>query len=268
VLADALGFVFDLDGTLVQRSPAGVVAMPEAATVIAAIRRSQRPLVVFTNASHVAPARIAAELREAGLDIRDGEVLTPVCTALSHLARRHRGARVFVVGTADAKRQFDGAGVHRVEREHGAQATAVFVAHADEVEFADLEAAAGALRSGAAFLTANYAPVYAGRDGPIFSRGAMLTAALAKASGRRPTIVGKPSRIAVREVSARLAVASSAVAVIGDDLEMDIALGRIGGSMTVLVRSGISGSAAHRAVGSVKADMVVDGVADLLPMLQ
>jgi NagD protein len=267
MLADALGFMFDLDGTLVQRAPTGVVVMPGASEVIRAIRSTGRPLVVFTNASHVAPAKIAAELREAGLDIHDREVLTPVSALLSHLARRYRGARVFVFATANTKRQIDSAGVDRVDGTHGAQATAVFVAHADDVEFAELEAAARALRSGAAFLTANYAPVYAGRDGPIFSRGAMLTAALAKASGRRPTIVGKPSRIAVREVSARLGIASSAVAVIGDDLEMDIALGRLGGSRTILVRSGISGSAAHPSAASVTADMVVDHVADLLPML-
>ncbi len=35
-------------------------------------------------------------------------------------------------------------------------------------------------------LTASYAPAYAGADGPILSRGAMVTAALAKASGARP----------------------------------------------------------------------------------
>ena len=41
---------------------------------------------------------------------------------------------------------------------------------------------------------------YAGANGIIFSRGAMVTAAIAKVSGDRPRILGKPSRAAVEEV--------------------------------------------------------------------
>ena len=70
----------------------------------------------------------------------------------------------------------------------------------------------------------------------------MLTAALAKATGARPLVVGKPSRAAVRELEARLGVPSEETAVIGDDVSLDVALGHLGGSMTVLVRSGISGA--------------------------
>jgi hypothetical protein len=58
-LADAAGFMLDLDGTLVQRAPDGVVALPGAAELIGAIRASGRPLVVFTNASHTDPGSIA-----------------------------------------------------------------------------------------------------------------------------------------------------------------------------------------------------------------
>ena len=65
---------------------------------------------------------------------------------------------------------------------------AVFVAHADTVDFELLERAARAVIGGARLLTASYAPAYAGADGPILSRGAMTTAAIAKASSTRPTI--------------------------------------------------------------------------------
>jgi ribonucleotide monophosphatase NagD (HAD superfamily) len=68
----------------------------------------------------------------------------------------------------------------------------------------------------------------------------MVTAAIAKASSARPTIVGKPSQAAVRALRKALGVPSEEIAVIGDDLFMDVALGHMGGSKTVLVRSGIS----------------------------
>jgi NagD protein len=142
------------------------------------------------------------------------------------------------------------------------------VAHTDAVDFAQLERAARAIGAGARLLTGSYAPAYAGADGPIFSRGAMVAAAIAKASGARPVIVGKPSRAAVRTVSAQLGVPSQEVAVIGDDVGMDIALGRLGGSRTVLVRSGISGDVElDRVAERHRPDAVVDGVAELLDWL-
>jgi ribonucleotide monophosphatase NagD (HAD superfamily) len=47
---------------------------------------------------------------------------------------------------------------------------------------------------------------------------------------------------------------------------MDIALGRIGGSTTVLVRSGISGETPDPG-GLTGPDLVVDGISDLISML-
>ena len=78
---------------------------------------------------------------------------------------------------------------------------AVFVAHADAVDFERLERATRAIIAGAKLLTASYAPAYAGANGPIISRGAMTAAALAKAASTRPTIVGKPSRAALKVIA-------------------------------------------------------------------
>ena len=102
----------------------------------------------------------------------------------------------------------------------------------------------------------------------IFSRGAMITAAIAKVGGARPRVVGKPSRAAVAALRARLGVPTRQVAVIGDDLGMDVALGKLGGSRTVLVRSGISG--ADRSEPGARAPPARRGhrrVADLLDLL-
>ena len=52
---------------------------------------------------------------------------------------------------------------------------------------------------------------------------------------------------------------------IGDDLGLDIALGHIGGSRTVLVRSGISGSVdLDRVPPSRRPHEAIEGVAELL----
>jgi ribonucleotide monophosphatase NagD (HAD superfamily) len=121
---------------------------------------------------------------------------------------------------------------------------------------------------GARLLTANYLQGYWGADGVIFSRGAMITAGIAKVTGARPVVVGKPSRAAVNEVSEHLGVPSSELAVIGDDIGMDIALGHLGGSRTILVRSGMSGAVDLEAVPERRRPhAVVDGVQGLLGWL-
>ena len=96
----------------------------------------------------------------------------------------------------------------------------------------------------------------------------MLTAALSKVTGARPVVVGKPSRAAVRTYVERLGVPATDVVVIGDDLDLDVALGRVGGSRTILVRTDISASVdVDRVPERRRPDEVVDSLADLLERL-
>jgi ribonucleotide monophosphatase NagD (HAD superfamily) len=148
------------------------------------------------------------------------------------------------------------------------EADVVFVAHLDQVDMDAMEAAARAVLGGARLLTANYLRGYWGAKGIIFSRGAMITAGIARVTGARPVVVGKPSRPAVSEISAHLGVPSEQLAVIGDDIGMDIALGHIGGSKTVLVRSGMSGTVDLDQIPErQRPHAVVDGVHEILDWL-
>jgi HAD superfamily hydrolase (TIGR01450 family) len=265
-LEDVRGFVFDVDGSLVHR---GVdfrsEPLPGAVEVIEAIRASGRPLVLFTNGSHLDPETFAAGLREDGLPVRDDELLTPVVSATSYLRQHLPGASAMVFGSDEIKRRMEKEGVALTESD---DAGAVFVAHVPQVDMDDLETAARAVMKGAPLLTANYGPGFWGANGLIFSRGAMTTAAIAKVTEVEPIVVGKPSEVAVEATSERLGVPSEQHAVIGDDLEMDIALGHLGGSRTILVRSGMSGSLDLNGVPEKKRpDAVIEGVEQMLPWL-
>jgi HAD superfamily hydrolase (TIGR01450 family) len=263
-LDDVKGFVLDVDGTLVHRDGDDVHVLPGARELLERIRASGRPLALFTNGSHISPAGFAAGLRDAGLGVADDELLTPLTSVRTYL-RAHRGATVLLFSTEAARAYLLAGGIRIVEGGLHEHVDAVFVSHTDVVEFAALERGAEAILEGARLLTGSYVPAYAGANGPIFSRGAMLTAALAKVTGRRPEVVGKPSRAAVRTIVERLGAPATELAVIGDDLDLDIALGRLGGSRTILVRTGISASVdIERVPERRRPDAVVDGIADLL----
>jgi ribonucleotide monophosphatase NagD (HAD superfamily) len=221
--------------------------------------------VLFTNGSHVPSAAIAQGLREDGLPIADAEMLTPTDSAISYLRGTHRDHRVHLFGSDQIAAQMHAAGIALAD---GEEAEAVYVAHLGHIEVEELERAARAVLRGAPLLTASYVRGYAGANGIIFSRGAMITAAIAKVTGARPKVLGKPSRAAVAEITGRLGVPSRALVVIGDDLGMDIALGRLGGARTILVRSGISGQIdLGRVPERRRPDAAIDRVADLLEWL-
>lgn len=266
-LRDARAFMFDIDGTLLHRGPDGRGhPQPGAVDVLERIRASGRKLVLFTNGSHVPSPKIAHGLREDGLHVTDDEVLTPVDSATAWLQGHPRRHPVHAFATDSVCEYMRRNGVALTD---GEDAGAVFVAHLAEVSLDDVERAARAIsRRGAPLFTSSYVRGYAGANGIIYSRGAMITAAIAKVSGARPRLLGKPSRAAVAALQNRLGVPAQDIAVIGDDIGMDVALGKLGGSRTVLVRSGISG---ELDLGTValkrRPDAAVDGVADLLDLL-
>ncbi len=267
-LDDIRGFVFDVDGTLVHRSGEQVHVVEGALEVLERVQASGRPFALFTNGSHLPPEGFARDMREAGLPIEDGQMLTPLRSALHYLERRHPGALVRLFATAAVEEYMAAAGVRVTAPEQAETADVVFVAHRQEVTLAELEHAARAVMAGAALLTGSYVAAYAGADGPIISRGAMMAAAISKASATRPTIVGKPSKAAVAVIAERLALPTAEIAVIGDDLAMDIGLGHLGGSRTVLVRSGISGKIdLTRIPERQRPHAVINDVGELLELL-
>ncbi|HVM57811.1 MAG TPA: HAD hydrolase-like protein, partial [Gaiellaceae bacterium] len=81
-------------------------------------------------------------------------------------------------------------------------------------------------------------------------------------------VVGKPSQAAVRVMRERLGVRSEEIAMVGDDFRLDVALGRLGRSATVLVRSGISADLdLDRVPVAQRPDLTVGTVAELLEWL-
>jgi HAD superfamily hydrolase (TIGR01450 family) len=267
-LDEVRGFVFDVDGTLVHRAGAEVRLIPGASEVLERVSESGRPYGFFTNGSHVPPAAFARELREAGLPVADEQLLTPLCSVQTYLERFRDDATVLPLLTDAAHRYLEGEGVRLVDARNGAPVDAVFVAHPGRADFDVLERAARAVIAGARLLTGSYVAAYAGADGPILSRGAMATAAIAKVSGARPVVVGKPSHAAVRAMRDRLGVPSEEMVVVGDDLYLDVALGHLGHSTTVLVRSGISGDLdLSRVPERRRPHHAVESVAELLEWL-
>ena len=190
---------------------------PGAVQVLEAIRASGRPLVLFTNGSHMAPGRLRPRAAR-GRAARVGRRAAHARVQRAHLpAPAGIPAQPAMVFGSDATRErMAAAGVPLVD--DGVGQGRVRGARRRRRRSTRMERAARAVAAGAPLLTASYQPGFWGANGLIFSRGAMVTAAIAKVTQAEPIVVGKPSRAAVDEVIVRLGVPSADVAVIGDDL--------------------------------------------------
>ena len=102
-----------------------------------------------------------------------------------------------------------------------------------------LKIALRALLNGAAFVATNADPSLPVERGLIPGAGAIVKA-LETASGRKPVIVGKPSRLIMEIALSTLRVEARETVVIGDRVETDIMAGKAIGAHTILVLSGVT----------------------------
>jgi NagD protein len=235
--------VFDVDGTLIHARSASALAdarlIPGAVEAIARVRASGRRVLLFTNGAGLPPARYAAELRAAGLDVADDEFMNPAVVAARWIARRHPGASVLVLGGPGVVAPLHDLGIRTVD----APADVVLVGWDDALSYGQLRAACDSVWAGAPLLTTSTAAVFSldGRRAPGWS-GAVV-AGIRQTTGARAITLGKPSPDALREVCGSLGVAPRRTLVVGDDLSLEVAMARRAGARSALVLTGLSQAA-------------------------
>jgi NagD protein len=92
----------------------------------------------------------------------------------------------------------------------------------------------------------------------------MLAAVEACTGARAEAVLGKPGEHMAAELLRRLELPPADVAVVGDRIMTDIALGQSLGMASVLVLSGAT-AAADVAGSPVRPDYVIEGIGQLLP---
>lgn len=245
-LANADAMIFDMDGTLVLGNDAkgGHVALPGAIDLIALLKRKGMPFRVFTNGSAIPPSAYAASLRKAGLDVEDGEMMTPATTAADWFARRGI-RRVRFLGMEGAGEPLRSAGIELVgPSEDAGDIEAVFVAWYRDFTFPDLEAACRDVWGGARLTTASNVPFFASKGGRAIGTSYAINAMIRAMTGRKARILGKPSREALR-CALRLmglpARSQSRTVVIGDDPALEMRMANAAGAVSVAVTTGLNG---------------------------
>jgi HAD superfamily hydrolase (TIGR01450 family) len=253
------GYALDLDGTVYL----GGKLLPGAAETIARIREAGSRLVFLTNNPLRSPASYAEALSGLGIPADPGDVVTPLGVLTAYLAGRHPGQAALTVAEPLVDETLAAAGI-RVTADP-AEAGVVVVSFDRTFSYAKLLSAFRAVRqSGAVIVATNPDPFCPTPDGGLPDCAAMLAAVAACTGARAEAVLGKPGEHMAAELLRRLDLPPADVAVVGDRIMTDIALGQSLGMASVLVLSGAT-APADVAGSPVRPDYVIEGIGQLLP---
>jgi HAD superfamily hydrolase (TIGR01450 family) len=262
------GFMFDLDGTLIlsNRKLGSYQVIPGAIEVLTELERRGIPYLALTNGSAYPAAKQGPKLRQVGLPIVDGHLFTP--NSVAGKVFKERGYRnVLVLGTPGVIEALEGHGIRCSQPgdTDAASADAVYSAWHPDCSMADIHAAAGRVLDGAAFYTASDVPFFATQEGPAFGYSCAINGAIHRVTGIEPQVTGKPSRLAMDFVAAKLGLPASEIAVIGDDPKVEIEMAVAGGAIGVGVTSGTTSREQWVAQAPERRpDFVIENVGELL----
>jgi NagD protein len=249
-LRAARGFVFDLDGTLVlgDKRHGGFRPLPGALEFTQKLAERRLPFVVLTNGTVFPPAQIAVKLRALGFPIEDSKMVTPASVAADYFVGR-RIRRILVLGGAGILEPLAAAGLEPVlPRDRRGDVEAVFIGWFRDFRIDDLEAACDAVWAGARVFSASMAPFYATADGRALGTSRAIAAMITSLTGRRATVLGKPALHALKVAAARIGVAPEALAVVGDDPELEVPMAHRARALAIAVHTGVGSAESFAAL--------------------
>jgi 4-nitrophenyl phosphatase len=266
-------FLFDMDGTVFL----GGRLLPGAAEIFPFLRSRGLPYYFLTNNSSRSAQDYADHLARLGLQVSAGQVLTSGEATARYLKSRPE-RRLYLVGTPALEDELRSHGFELVAEqtfraEHGLQQAApqaVVLGFDTTLTYAKLVRLCDLVRSGLPYIATHPDVNCPTETGFIPDIGAVI-ALVSASTGRQPdVIVGKPHAPMVEAVVEKTGFQPQEIAMVGDRLYTDIALGAAGLN-TVLVLSGETKSSDLGGIhpgGLRPPDLVVADLAGLLSELR
>lgn len=225
----------DLDGVVY----VGSDAVPHAIESLEEARARGCAIAYVTNNAARPPNEVAAHLRVLGLTVDDEHVVTSSqagAVALLEQARLAPGSRVLSVGGPGVAQALAEVGLVPVSVD-SPDVVAVMQGYGPTVGWPILAEAAYALARGVPWMATNVDATLPTARGLAPGNGS-LVATLTKATGRTPSVAGKPQPALAALAMRRLGVSSALV--VGDRLDTDIAFAHAAGLDSLLVFTGVN----------------------------
>jgi HAD superfamily hydrolase (TIGR01458 family) len=248
---DSRAFLIDLDGVLHDDNQ----PIPGAAEAIAHLREKGYPFRFATNTTMRCRASLRRKLAGFGLEVSEDEIFSASVAAARYLCKQGR-PRLFLLLKEDAHRDFAGLEITDQQPDF-----VVMGDMGDEINAALLNKAFRLLLGGAELIALQKNRYWKTAEGLTLDAGPFVVA-LEYATGQQARVVGKPSpdffQLAVND----LGVPPAQVAMIGDDIEVDVGGAQRAGLKGILVRTGKFRET--DLLSGIEPDGVMDSIADLV----
>lgn len=227
LLSKVDGLLIDIDGVLM----IGEEVIPGAAEAIAALRARGIPFRFMTNSTIYCRYTLLERMHAKGFEVDLGELYTATYVAAEYL--RTRAARsYFPLLMPDAQLEFAGIDVDEEAPEY-----VVVGDMGASFTFSRLNRAFRALLNGATLIALHKKRHWRTPDGPFLDAGPFVMA-LEYAAETHAAVLGKPSAAYFAMVLDDLGLPPERVALVGDDIEIDVKGAKQMGLQGWLVKTG------------------------------
>jgi len=252
------GAVVDVDGTVLR----GETVLDGALEGIAALRDAGVRIVFFSNNPTTTSDDLARRLRNAGVEVDEDEAITSATLTAEYVAE-NCASPAHVTGEEAVVEALEDAEVSVTETPQEAHTSVVSVDR--RLQYDDIRAGYLATIAADDYVCTDPDTVVPTGEGDIPGSGA-VEAAVSRAAGREPVVVGKPSEYAAEAVLDALRTSPDETVFVGDRLDTDIALGESVGATTALLLTGVTEEKDLQA-SEHRPDHVLDGFADVRDLL-
>lgn len=229
-LTDIRCFMLDMDGTFYL----GDQLFPWSLGFIETLQKLGIDFLFLTNNSSKDRSLYAQKISRMGLQVSEEKVLTSGEATAIYMEEQYPGARLFVAGTPSLQDEFSSRNFKLDDQ----NPEAVVLGFDTTLTYQKLWKLCDFVRAGLPFIATHPDINCPTEQGFMPDIGAML-AAVTASTGRSPDIIiGKPNRMIAEAAARKLNLPLRSLAMVGDRLYTDIALGREAGITSILVLSG------------------------------
>lgn len=244
-LKDKRLFLLDMDGTIYLDE----TLFPGTKPFLEAVRAAGGKYLFLTNNSSKSVDAYVEKLARLGIEAGREDFLTSVDALIAHLENMPPYHLCYVFGTESFRHQLAEAGVPVTDKRSD-DVDCLLIGFDTELNFQKLEDACILLNRGVDFIATNPDWVCPTWYGSVPDCGSVCEM-LYRATGRRPTVIGKPQPAMVELALERWGYTPDQAILVGDRLYTDIAAGVNAGIDTAFVLSG-EGTLADLEISEVK----------------
>ncbi len=255
-------WLFDMDGTLYL----GERLFPFTKALLQTIRAKGGQYLYLTNNSSKSVPDYVKKLERLGIPAAPEDFLTSAQATVWYLNRHHAGKKLYVCGTASLQRELAGAGFPVVNGDPDA-AECVVMGYDTELTYQKLLDVSRLLteRPELPYIATNPDLVCPTEFGFVPDCGSVC-GMIRTATGRTPTVIGKPEPLMPQMAMERMGVTPAETAVVGDRIYTDVKSGLNAGCAGVLVMSGET-TPEILAASADRPDLVLSSAAEILDVL-